>query len=255
MERAYDRELSESARSSVIGFPNGIATVTFTQGCNLRCPWCYHKGVDGEVLPCRSTDFDGEACLRSLAQRKDRLRGVSLSGCEPLLQPRLPEFIAKIKDLGLLVKIDTNGTLPHRLKHLLDRKLLDYVALEIKAPIDDAGAYSFAGGGLIDISRLRDSVDLLCQAAPCGEFRTTLAPSFHKIGLLRRIVRSLPNDLPHCFEILNPKNAKSGYWKQLYPVSDDLLREMINQLRWEFPGHSLLIRSKSGSAYRSADAR
>jgi len=166
---------------TLIDYPGKIAATVFTVGCNLRCPFCHNPEL---VLP-ESNVFQKQAFQEKdfftfLEKRKNRLEGVCITGGEPTLQTDLLEFIAKIKKLGFLVKLDTNGTRPDVLKNILEKKLVDYVAMDIKAAPQN---YHRLVGRKIDIQRIELSVELIRRWGDAGkidyEFRTTVVPGLH----------------------------------------------------------------------------
>ena len=121
---------------SLVDFPGKVAATVFTGGCDLRCPFCHNAPL---VLPGRGTSaLDAGGVLDFLASRRGLLDGVVLSGGEPLLQPDAADFLAEVKAMGFAVKLDTNGCHPDALADILDRRLADYVAMDIKNKIGRA---------------------------------------------------------------------------------------------------------------------
>ncbi|HPO83020.1 MAG TPA: anaerobic ribonucleoside-triphosphate reductase activating protein, partial [bacterium] len=116
---------------SLIDYPGKLSAVVFTRGCNFRCPYCHNP----ELIEDNGGDIiDEEEVFSFLDERKGKLDGVVMTGGEPTLQSDIAEFLEKVKRLGFFVKLDTNGSYPERIKELIDRKLLDYIAMDIKAP-------------------------------------------------------------------------------------------------------------------------
>lgn len=162
---------------SLLDFPGRTAAVVFTGGCNLRCPFCHNGALvlrpeEWEDIP--EGDFFG-----FLENRRGKLDGVCVTGGEPLLQDGLGEFILKIRDMGFAVKLDTNGTQPDRLRELICRGFLDYVAMDVKnAP----SRYPVTVGmPLMDIRPITECVELLKEGAVPYEFRTTLVKGLHRL--------------------------------------------------------------------------
>jgi pyruvate formate lyase activating enzyme len=155
---------------SIIDFPGNICATIFTGGCNLRCRYCYNRNLvlNPEKLP----KYFEDDILFYLDNRKDKLDGVCISGGEPTLQPDLGDFIEKIKSLDLKVKLDTNGTNPDKLKELLP--ILDYVAMDIKAPLDKYSYINKCTDG--HVQSIRESIEALKKSRIPHEFRTTLVP-------------------------------------------------------------------------------
>ncbi|MGN1147357.1 MAG: anaerobic ribonucleoside-triphosphate reductase activating protein [Lachnospiraceae bacterium] len=162
-------------KTTLLDYPEHVAATIFTGGCNFCCPFCHN----GELV-LRPQEFpliSEEEILAFLKKRKGILTGVCITGGEPTLQPDLPDFIGKIKDLGYLVKLDTNGYRPEVLKDLLAKGLLDYVAMDIKnAKEHYAGT---AGKENLEIARIEESVSLLMEGRIPYEFRTTVVKELH----------------------------------------------------------------------------
>ena len=156
-------------KTSLLDYPDRISAIVWTSGCNFRCPFCYNKTLalgTAEMFP-------QDEILSFLSKRKALLEGVVISGGEPLLHEDIIDFIKKIKDLRLLVKIDTNGAFPERLRELLDQQLVDYVAMDVKAPKEK---YPQLSGVNTDLSKIETSLELLKTKAPAYEFKTTFVP-------------------------------------------------------------------------------
>lgn len=227
-------------RSSLVDFPKRVACVLFTQGCNLSCAWCHN----GTLIPLDSAsgDCDPQRILEFIASRKGLMEGVVISGGEPLLQNGLLQFLEKVKQLGMRVKLDTNGTLPHRLRCLLQRHLIDYLALDIKAPLDETDAYRQVVGAEVDPERVRESAAMLVKDAPNGEFRTTVLPGFHTFARLERLLDSLPEGPPHCFQPFLPYHARSDFWRRHPTQSPSELQGLVSELQRAFPQRKLIAR-------------
>ncbi len=160
---------------TLLDFPGVIAATVFLGGCNLRCPFCHNASL---VLP----EKYGETILDNdffafLDSRRDRLQGVCVSGGEPTLYPKIEEFIGEIKKRGFLVKLDTNGTRPEVLKGLLEKCLVDYVAMDIKnSPLrygETVGIKDF------DPTPIAESASVLMNGKTNFEFRTTVVKELH----------------------------------------------------------------------------
>ncbi len=151
---------------TMIDFPGKVSAVIFTQGCNLRCAYCHNRELIPADKPALMTE---DAVLTFLKKRQKALDGVTITGGEPTLQSDLPDFIAKIKSLGFAVKLDTNGTNPDMLEALLKANMLDYAAMDIKAPF---GKYE-AVCGPVDLEKVKRSISLLKASSIAYEFRTT----------------------------------------------------------------------------------
>ena len=172
---------------SLLDFPGKVAATVFTGGCDLRCPFCHNAPL---VLPGRGTSaLDAGGVLDFLASRRGLLDGVVLSGGEPLLQPDAADFLAEVKAMGFAVKLDTNGCHPDALADILDRRLADYVAMDIKNSLEK---YPWTVGVPgFDTAPVERSARLLMEGPADYEFRTTLVRPFHEVGDMETIGRWL----------------------------------------------------------------
>lgn len=161
---------------TLIDYPGKIATTVFTVGCSFRCPFCHNPElVNGSQLTANSgleKDF-----FKFLKTRRGKLEGVCITGGEPTIQPDLLDFIGKIKKLGYLVKLDTNGSRPDVVRKIISEKLVDFVAMDIKNHLK---AYRKTTGELADIERIKLSVNMIMGGKVPYEFRTTAVPGIHK---------------------------------------------------------------------------
>jgi pyruvate formate lyase activating enzyme len=165
-------KLAGLQKTTLIDFPEKVACTVFTQGCNLRCPYCHNP----ELISC---DPKGDDLLAEsdffpfLESRRGLLDGVCITGGEPTIQPDLARFAARIRGLGFLVKLDTNGTRPQTLKALLEEGVLDFVAMDVKtSPEGYARDLEYAG----KVGRIVESIDVIKESGVESEFRTTVVP-------------------------------------------------------------------------------
>ncbi|MBQ3708909.1 MAG: anaerobic ribonucleoside-triphosphate reductase activating protein [Clostridia bacterium] len=170
---------------TLLDYPEHVACTVFTAGCNLRCPFCHNAILVTDIL---DTDaIPEEEFFSFLKKRRGMLDGVAVTGGEPLLQPDLRDFIEKIRDLGLAVKLDTNGCFPDRLRSLVDAHLVDYVAMDVKnVPEKYAETVGIPG---FDPAPVKESVALLLEGRVAYEFRTTVVSPFHTVGDIEGIAR------------------------------------------------------------------
>ena len=161
-------------KTTLLDYPGCVAATIFLGGCNFRCPFC-HNG-DLVLKSGQMTGYEEKEVLAFLKKRRNVLEGVCITGGEPTLHAELPEFISKIKELGYLVKLDTNGSNPEMLKSLVKEKLIDYVAMDVKAPLTK---YEKACGVAVDVEKIKQSVEFLKQGEIPYEFRTTVVKELH----------------------------------------------------------------------------
>ncbi len=161
-------------KMTLLDFPGRVACTVFLGGCDFRCPFCHNfELVDGSA----PAVMDDTELFTFLEKRRGLLEGVAITGGEPCLRPDLPDLLARIKDLGYAVKLDTNGTHPAMLADILRRRLADYVAMDIK---NSPEKYARTVGlPAVDLAPVRESVQLLMQGAIDYEFRTTVVAELH----------------------------------------------------------------------------
>ncbi|MBQ4066851.1 MAG: anaerobic ribonucleoside-triphosphate reductase activating protein, partial [Clostridia bacterium] len=153
---------------TLLDFPGKCACTVFFAGCNFRCPFCHNASLvlgEGESI-------SEEEFFKFLSKREGVLEGVAVTGGEPLMQRELPLFLKRIKEKGFLVKLDTNGSFPKRLRERCSEGLVDYVAMDIKSSPE---GYSRAAGCPVNIENVKESVEFLLSGAVDYEFRTTVA--------------------------------------------------------------------------------
>lgn len=170
---------------TLLDYPGKMACTVFTSGCNLRCPFCHNAGlvthIDGDFI-------SQQDLLQFLSTRKGKLEGLCLTGGEPLLNKDVAQFLAEVKEMGFSVKLDTNGTNPNLLKQLIDDKLVDYVAMDIK---NSKLKYSLTCGVNVNMEDIEKSVHLLKLGQVDYEFRTTVVRQLHEQQDIEDIARWL----------------------------------------------------------------
>ncbi len=173
-------------KSSFVDYPGKMAAVIFTPGCNMDCFYCHNRQL---LAPGEDDNLhDPQAVLEFLRSRRFLLDGVVISGGEPTIQGDLEDFIRQVKNIGLLVKLDTNGTRPWVLRSLIEKKLVDFVAMDLKAPVE-AEAYKKIAGLAVDINAINESIDMLLDGEVDYEFRTTFAPTLKTIDIAKIAAR------------------------------------------------------------------
>lgn len=157
---------------TLLDFPGHVACTVFLQGCNFRCPFCHNTSL---ILG--TEEITQDEILRFLNTRQGLLDGVAITGGEPMLSADLPDFLRKIKALGYKTKVDTNGSFPAMLRRLIDEKLADYVAMDIKNS-PEKYAETAGADGMLDA--VRESVSILMDGSLPYEFRTTVVDELHE---------------------------------------------------------------------------
>ncbi|MGQ9597307.1 MAG: anaerobic ribonucleoside-triphosphate reductase activating protein [Thermoproteota archaeon] len=154
---------------TLIDYPGKVACTLFLFGCNFRCPYCHNPEL---VVDDGTPPISEEEIFKFLEKRKKFLDGVCITGGEPTLHDDLPEFIRRIRDLGYSIKLDTNGTSPKMLRQLIVEGLVDYIAMDVKAPLEK---YENVVKVKANVDNIVESVEII-KAFPEHEFRTTVLP-------------------------------------------------------------------------------
>ncbi len=163
-------------KSTMLDYPDHIASAIFMRQCNYRCPYCHNGDLVLETS--NEWDIDENQVLEHLERRKDILEGLVISGGEPTLSRKLMPFISKVKDLGFKVKLDTNGTNPHVIKELIKNRQVDYIAMDIKNTMEKYA--ETVGLTKIRESDIQLSINEIIQSGVPHEFRTTILKEFHE---------------------------------------------------------------------------
>ena len=196
-------------KMTLLDYPGKVACTVFLSGCNYRCPFCHNGGLL-EDAPDALTE---EALLAFLEKRKGLLDGVCITGGEPTLQPGLEDLIVRIKEMGYLVKLDTNGGRPEVLKTLVEKGLIDYVAMDIKNSPEKYGITAGVPGMTLD--RVEESIKFLLAGNVPYEFRTTVADELHEPEDFSAIGRWL--------QTLDPHHKAAAFFIQPYVDRESVL--------------------------------
>lgn len=171
---------------SFIDYPNKTSAIIFTQGCNFRCEYCHNPEL--VYYNMYQIPVPEEQVIAFLESRKNQLDAVVITGGEPTLQPNLIDFIKKVKDMGFLVKLDTNGSNPQVLEQIINQKLVDFIAMDIKAPFDK---YNLVCCVPVDIDDIKLSIKLIKNSGIKFLFRTT----YDKSKLFDKDIQTMTNFL------------------------------------------------------------
>ena len=222
-------ELRGWVRTSLIDYPDHIATVVFTGGCNFRCPMCHN--ADLVVHAGERPDLSQEQVWAFLSRRAGLVDGVVVTGGEPTLQPDLAPFLRRVRSMGLDVKLDTNGYRPDVLAELLGEVLVDYVAMDVKAPPEKYPV--LAGRADLDLTRVVRSIDLLRDSGLDYEFRTTVVPGWLAEGDIEEIAHWIVGAERYVLQQFRPFHTLDPALEKLSPYPLDRLREMASRAgRW-----------------------
>lgn len=210
-------------------FPGHIAATVFLGGCNFRCPYCHNSQLvlNPQDLPTYPLDY----LVSFLDARKGWLEGICVTGGEPLLTPDLDMLLSVFKDRGLLVKLDTNGTFPGRLEKLLKLKLVDSVAMDIKATLE---RYSEVVRVKVDRDAILRSVELIRKENVAAMFRTTVVPGLVGMEDLREIGKWLEGAELFQIQQFAPKNTLDPAYENRESFKRDELERMAEEMKGWF---------------------
>lgn len=198
-------------KNSFVDYPGKIACAIFTAGCNMDCWYCHNSHI---INNCKKV-YNEDEILEFLSKRKEFLDAVVVSGGEPTLQKDLMQFLTKIKQMGYLVKLDTNGTNSNILSEVISKNLVDYVAMDIKAPLQK---YNLINSNNISLEEVKSSIEILLKSNIEYEFRTTFSPdiSLDDLENICKIIKGAKNYYIQKYNNVeyNKKNMKQR------PISD-----------------------------------
>jgi pyruvate formate lyase activating enzyme len=207
---------------SMIDYPGKHCAIVFAQGCNLRCPFCHNPSL---VLPHQFTKLlPDEELFSFLTTRIGKLDAVSITGGEPLLQPDIIQFCQRIKEMGFLVKIDTNGTNPEKLKALLESRSIDYIAMDIKASED---SFTLASGGYDCYNEMLESMQLLRISGLDYEFRTTLVAGIHSVEDISKCLALMQPGERYFLQQFQPAETLNPDYQSATGFSDQEIKQLL----------------------------
>lgn len=221
-------------KTSLIEYPGKISTVLFTGKCNFRCPFCYNRDV---VLESKRTQDIGEKdVLDYLSERKKLYQAVIVTGGEPTMHRDLPEFFRSVKSLGFLTGLETNGTNVAILRKLIDEKLVDYVAMDVKAPLSWEKYSRVACIGDRNLfESVLESVKLLMDSKVDYEFRTTVVPGLHTEEDIIELAGQIKGAKMYALQQFTPKDTTlDPEFTELKPYPDSFLTDLKDKISKNF---------------------
>lgn len=218
-------------RMTLLDYPGKAACTIFLSGCSFKCPYCHNR--DLVYIPENYEFFDPDEVLAYLKKRQGLLDGVCISGGEPLLQEDLKSFIEKIKELGYLVKLDTNGNEPEALKELVEAGLIDYVAMDVKNVPEKYAVTAGMDPSVFSIDAIKESIEYLKSNPVEHEFRTTVVKEFHEMEDIVSIAKWIaPSDHYYLQQFQSSENLiKQGY----HAYDADEMKKMLEEVRKYVP--------------------
>ncbi len=218
-------EIGGLQKTTLIDYPGKLACTVFTLGCNFRCGFCYSSEL---VLPekiknqprVEEADF-----FDFLDKKKGLLEGVVVCGGEPTIHKDLPEFIKKIKEKGFLVKLDSNGSNPEVLERLIKDKLIDYVAMDVKAPKE---RYKEVVNVDIDPEKIEKSINLLKNSGINYEFRTTIIPGLLEKKDIIKVAKWIGSGGKYYIQQFRGEKTIDPKFEEVKPYTDEYMVEIKN---------------------------
>lgn len=222
-------KFSAVQKFTVLDYPDKTACIVFTPGCNFRCGFCHNPEF---VLPERikelESDFIDEAAVLSfLETRRGLLQGVVVTGGEPTLQRELPAFLAKVRSMGFATKLDTNGSLPEILEPILDKGLVDYVAMDVKTSLENYTSLA----GCFRPEAIRTSLELIRTKVPEYEFRTTIVKEHHGPQELEGIAKLIQGANRYVLQGFRPNITLDPKFQQYAAVTRPELEKIAEFFR------------------------
>lgn len=218
--------ISGVQKFTMLDYPEKIAAIIFTPGCNMRCGFCHNKEfvLPKEIKKIKPSFIPQKAVLNFLESRKGKLDGVVISGGEPTVQPNLKQFINKVREMGFLVKLDTNGNLPDVLKDLVNNGLLDYVAMDVKTTLAN---YESLVGNLVKPDNIKESINFLKKGSVPYEFRTTVIDEIHTNELIKEMAELMRGADKLYLQKFRPETTLNPQFENRKPVSNKQMQEFI----------------------------
>lgn len=209
--------------TSLVDWPGKISSVVFLPHCNFRCPSCHNH--DLVLNPDRVPNIPLSYVLQQIKKYKGWIDGVCITGGEPTLFPDLVQLIKHFRNEQMLIKLDTNGSHPEVLEQLIQDHLVDYVAMDVKAPLDQE-SYSHCCGVSVDLEKVKQSICLLQKNLLGYEFRITVVPDLLRREDLLTLAHELKGSARLTLQNFNPTHPLNPEFKELKPYTDQEIKEM-----------------------------
>jgi pyruvate formate lyase activating enzyme len=226
---------------SLADWDGKTSSVFFLPNCNFRCPFCHNSTL--VLHPEKEENIPFERVENYLKKQRDWIDGVCITGGEPTLHSDLPELCSKLKKMDFLVKVDTNGTNPRMVEKLIERGLVDYIAMDIKAPLT-VEKYSKAIGVNAEkfLDKVKENVGILLESKIDYEFRTTVVPILHKRGDIEEIcqdIRGCKKYVLQKFDVSLGKETLDPEFSKLKPFTDEKMRKFLTVAKNFLPNTKL----------------
>ncbi len=207
-------------KTSLIDYPGKVCSVVFLAGCNFRCPFCQNPDI--VIGYDKLKDISPEKIFDYIQKKRKWIDGVCITGGEPTIYPGLPAFMQKIKKRGFFVKLDTNGSNPRMLDYLFRNCLVDYVSMDIKAPLEN---YHIVAATKVKTHDIQKSIDLIMKSGLEYEFRTTVVPEFFSMKDALTIGKWLNRTKKYALQQFRPTITLDKSYQNKKPYSEKELLE------------------------------
>ncbi|MBE9541177.1 MAG: anaerobic ribonucleoside-triphosphate reductase activating protein [Proteobacteria bacterium] len=228
--------------TSFVDWPGKVASVIFLSHCNFRCPYCHN--YDLVLHPDQLPTIPFEQVIQQIKKYKGWVDGVCITGGEPTLFPALVQLIEQLRNEHMLIKLDTNGSRPEVLKKLIDNHLVEHVAMDVKAPLNQE-SYSNCCGVSVDLEKIKGSIDLLRKTFISYEFRVTAVPTLLKKEDLLTLANELKGSEKLTLQNFNPEHPLDPGLKNVKPYTEQEIEEMQEEMNQILKGSN----KPEGSAF------
>jgi pyruvate formate lyase activating enzyme len=214
-------------RTSLLDWDGCVTAVIYLPGCNFRCPFCHNRELVLEPEQFQDIPFD--FVRQFVEENREFLDGIVVTGGEPTMHPDLPQLLRKVKQLGVKVKLDTNGSNPDMLEDLIGAGLVDFVAMDLKAPLD--ARYEDLAGAKVDVERLKRSVKVIMQSGVDYEFRTTMVPILLKPEDYESMAAFIATARRYVLQHFVPKNTLDPNLSVIKPLDQGKVRQIAERCK------------------------
>jgi len=224
---------------SLVDWDEKVSSTIFLANCNMRCPFCYNVPLVLHPEKLRTIPF--EKIAEYLERNREWVDGVVITGGEPTIHKDLPSLCERIKKLGFQVKIDTNGTNPTLTQELISKELVDYIAMDIKAPLEQSKYYSVVGVDTPDLlNKIVETINILQDSQIDYEFRTTVVPTIHKEKDIEEICQEIKNCKKYVIQNYKTDvETINQNFRNLKPFSQEELKAFLRTARKTIPSTTL----------------
>jgi pyruvate formate lyase activating enzyme len=215
-------------KTTLVDYPGKVAATVFTVGCNFRCPYCHNPELVLPDLIKKQPQISEEEVINFLSERQGLLEGLCITGGEPTLHQDLINFLEKVKTLGYSIKLDSNGSQPQVLKEIFHKKLIDYIAMDVKTIPQK---YHLVTLNQVPAENILESINLIKESGIDYEFRTTVAPEIVTKEDIFQIVELIKPARAYFLQSFKGIKTLDPRFVQLKGISEEELKEIITQIK------------------------